>query len=159
MPVTDAYLVAGEPVCSVVRWRSSAAASRPGRAAAVSGDVVAADATTGGPASLKVADVICCDSVGALTGILERYPGCAVATAPATDGEILAVTRAWCPLSVSYRARDAPGSGALVCAIFVHAWLAAGWPLSALRPARLTAVTRWAATLTPPAPVPFLLYC
>jgi hypothetical protein len=114
---------------------------------------------TGDPAARKVADIMCCDNVQALTGILERYPGCAVATAPAADGEILAVTRVGRPLTVSYRARDAPGSGALVCAIFVHAWLAAGWPLPALRPAQLTAVTPWAATLIPPAPVPFVLYC
>jgi hypothetical protein len=114
---------------------------------------------TGDPAARKLADVICCDNAQALTGILERYPGCAVATAPAADDEILAVTRVWRAFSVSYRARDAPGSGALVCAIFVHAWLAAGWPLPALRPAQLTAVTPWAATLIAPAPVPFVLYC
>jgi len=156
---TDACLVAGGPVCAVVCWRPSAAAGRPGMRPAVSGDIVAADAMTGSPASLKVADVICYGNVQALTRILERYPGCAVATAPASGDGILAVTRACRPLTVSYHARDSAGPGALVCAIFVHAWLVAGWPLPALQPARLEAVTSRAATLVPSVPVPFVLYC
>jgi hypothetical protein len=148
-----ACLVAGEPVRAVICWRPSTAACRPGMRPVVSGEVVAADAMTSGPVALKVADVICCDNVQALTGILERYPGCAVATAPAPDGGIITVTRAYRPLTVSDR-----GSGALACAIFVHAWLAAGRSLPALQPARLERVTPGAATLVPSVPVPFVMY-
>jgi hypothetical protein len=158
MPATGAYLVVGGPVRSVLCWRPSAMARRPGLWPAVSGHIVAADAMTGTPASLKLADVICCDKVQALSGILERYPGCAVATAPAAGGGILAVTRACPPFTISYR-DTAPGSGVLGCGIFVHAWLAAGWPLPAFQPARLNAVTPEAATPVPRVPVPFVLYC
>jgi hypothetical protein len=158
MPASSACLVAGDPVRSVVYWRPSAAANRPRRRPVVSGDVVAANAVTASPASLMLADVICCGNVAALSGILDRYPGCAVATAPAPGDGVRIVTRTCRPLTVSCRG-TAPGSGALACAIFVHAWLAAGQPLPALRPARLEAVAPYAATLIPPVPVPFVLYC
>jgi hypothetical protein len=160
MTVTTACLVAGDPVYAVVRWRPSVAANRSDGKRAVSGDVVAADATTDSPATLDVADVICCDNVQELswlTGILECHPGCAVATAPTASGGIRAMTRDRCSLTVSCRGRR-PGSGALIAAIFVHAWLAAGWPLAALRPARLEVVALRAATPTWPVPLPFVLY-
>lgn len=163
----NAWLEAGEPPAETARWRSPAAGFQKSTARlAVSGDLVAADAAVAS-ASLEVADVICSgrsEPVSWLTGTLERYPGCAVIAVPAAGSGYLLATRKCRPLTVACQlddkpglgVRDAPGSGALVCAMFVHAWLAAGWPLTALNPASLESVRSFeVATATP---VPFALY-
>jgi hypothetical protein len=183
-PCATAWLIAGEHADEIARWQPSAAA-RPGpgpgsRARlAVSGDLVAADAMTAGPGSLEVADVICGRSEPGcappltwLAGTMGSYPGCAVAAVWTGEGRCLVATRAGRPFTVSYfvpngpglrAARNVPVSGALACAMFVHGWLAARWPLTALDPARLVAVTEWrlpARTMTAgrSTPIPFVLY-
>jgi hypothetical protein len=174
-PGTTAWLVAGEHAAEIARWRPSSA-PRPGAGRdsparlAVSGDLVAADAATGdaGPGSLEIADVICepgrADPLTWLAATLGRYPGCAVAAIGAGAGRCLVATRAGRPITVSYcgpnergphAAPGEPASGALACAMFVHGWLAASWPLTALDPARLVAVTPWRPRTMP---IPFALY-
>jgi hypothetical protein len=170
------WLVAGEQADEIARWQPSAAA-QPGTGCgsparlAVSGDLVAADAVTSDPGSLEVADVICCRSEPGwarpltwLAGTLYSCPGCAVAAIWTGPGCCLVATRAWRPMTVSYfvpnehgcrAAPDEPASAALACAMFVHAWLAANWPLTALNPARLVAATQWRPRATP---IPFALY-
>lgn len=147
-----AWLMTGEPAAETVRWRSPGAGRQTCIVrVAVSGDLVAADAvTTSG--LLEVADVICSDRsepMSWLTASLDRFPGCAVAATPAAGGYLLA-TRACRPLILPCLLPNEPwrlaragdsGSGAVACAMFVYAWLAAGWPLGALNPARLEMVT------------------
>ena len=138
----------------------------------MSGDLIAVDAAI--VANLELADAICGsepDRVRALnwlTGILASYPGCAVAAVQTGEGSCLVATRTDRPFTLSFfiqnelRLRgtaDPSGSGALVCALFVHAWLAAGWPLAALDPRRLTAATHHREIpLNRAAPIPFALY-
>ena len=178
------WLVAGEHAAEIARWRPSAAARSgtewgPPARLAVSGDLVAADAMTASPESLEVADVIyfrsepgCAQPLTWLAGTLDSCPGCAVAAIWTGAGTCLVATRAWRPMTVSYfvpnehglrAAPTEPASAALACAMFVHGWLAANWPLTALNPARLVAVTEW----RPPtrttragraAAIPFALY-
>jgi hypothetical protein len=138
----------------------------------VSGDLIAVDAAGG--RGLELADVIC-DSdpdcvrpLNWLTGALASYPGCAVAALHTGEGSCLVATRTDRPFTLSYFAQnelrlrgaaDPSGSGALVCALFVHAWLAAGWPLAALDPRRLTAtIHHREIPVNLAAPIPFALY-
>jgi hypothetical protein len=187
-PRAAAWLVAGQHADEIARWWPSADA-RPGEGCgsrarlAVSGDLVAADAMTVSPGSLEVADVICCGSelgcaqpLNWLAGTLGRYPGCAVAAVWTGDGRCLVTTRTGRPFTISFFVPNEPGlrappyvpaSGALACALFVHGWLAASWPLTALDPARLAvriigATQRWPLAGTMPvgqaALIPFALY-
>jgi hypothetical protein len=162
--VWRAWLVAGEHGDEIARWQSSAAArgSRSTAKLAVSGDLVAVDAVAAGPGSLEIADVICCHG-GPVCGqsrawssrILGSYPGCAVAAIPMEDGRCLVASRAGRPLIFPPFIQNEQGSGTLVCAMFVHGWLAAGWPLAALYPPRLETV----AGFSPPAkPISFAMY-
>lgn len=104
---------------------------------AVTGDLVAAEATTARPGSLEVADVIWRHSgsrpLAWLAETLNHYPGCAVAA----SGQLTA-SRAGHILVFD---QNEPGFNPLVCAVFVHSWLAAGWPLWALDPSRLVVVS------------------
>ena len=125
---------------------------------AVSGDVMAADAVTAAAATLEVADVIWsgrAQPLSWLRQILDRYPGCAVAAARGHGCYLIAgrfqQNKRWLRVPVSPSA-----SGAVVCAIFVHAWLAAGWPAAALDPARLELLGGLDTATA--APIPFALY-
>jgi hypothetical protein len=124
---------------AMVYWRSSAVvecpAAKPGSAAklAISGDLVAADATIAGAGSLEIADVIyhpggssCTQPLTWLVDTLDRYPGCAVAAIPAGECRYVTASRTGSPLTL-YGQND-PGFQGLLSAMFVYAWLAAGWP-------------------------------
>jgi hypothetical protein len=158
---------------AIVRWRSPTAA--PGARLAVAGEVAAADALSAGPEWLAVADVICSgrtQPVSWLSGILDGYPGCAVVAAPAPGGGYAVAARAHRPFTIGLLTPNELGlrvqpdprrSDALACAVFVHGWLAAGWPLVALKPARLEAGAGWpyaarALTVGPAAPISFAMY-
>jgi hypothetical protein len=153
--VNAACLVAGEPGIVIARWRSTGrawpAASRP----AIRGDLLVADAGTASRAALEVADVICARCQP--PAWLDRYPGCAVAAAPAPGAGYLIAARGHRPFILRVRSACDPGYGALVGATFVHAWLAAGWPLAAMDPACLEAVRPWGARTGPVVPVSFVL--
>jgi hypothetical protein len=169
MPGITACLAVGEPAAAIVGWRSSAETLPGCRRRAVVGDLVAADAMTARRAVLEVADVICSRHVRPLswlTGTLDRYPGCAVTACPSPGGGCLAAARGRGPLRVSFFTQNARGphvdttdngSDALVCGMFVHAWLAAGWSLDAIDPPCLEAVLPWTAKTIPAVPVPFVL--
>jgi hypothetical protein len=169
MPGTTVCLVAGEPAAAIVRWRSSAEARSASQRRAVAGDLVVADVLTADLALLEVADVICSRHVQPTkwhTRTLGRFPGCAVTAAPARGNGYLAAARGRRPLRLSYCEQNNPGlrvdtsdtgSVAFVCAMFVHAWLTAGWSLDAMDPACLEAVLPWAAKTIPAVPVPFVL--
>jgi len=159
------WLVAGEPAAETARWQSPSAECQNRTARlAVSGDLVAVDAATV-PVLQEVADVIFSDHgepVSWLSDRLDRYPGCAMTAMPIAGGGYLVATRECLPLIFHClldhepRLRAVPGSGVVVCAMFVYAWLAAGWPLAALNPASLELVRPYSvATVTP---VPFALY-
>jgi hypothetical protein len=154
-----AWLVAGEPAAEIVRWQSSAGERRNGAVRqAVSGDLRVADAGLAA-VSLEVADVVYSgrgEPMSWLAGVLDRYPGCAVAAFPAADGGCLFATRGCRLPHFLCLLDDAPASAAL-CAMFVHAWLAAGWPLTALNPAALAPVVAQSAVATA-AQVSFALY-
>jgi hypothetical protein len=144
--VVNVWLTAGGR--EIVRWRSSTAvagARLAGARLAVAGELAAADALSAAPEWLEVADIICAGRtrpLSWLTGILDSYPGCAVAAAPARGGRYTVATRGDRPFILHLLTPNDPGlrvppdprgSGALACAVFVHGWLAAGWPLGALR--------------------------
>jgi hypothetical protein len=166
-------LEVGKPAAAVVRWRSPARTWPAELKRAVAGDLVAADAVTAGLARLEVADIICSRHVQPprwLTGTLDRFPGCAVTAAPAPgDGYLVGCRvpgRGRPPLRLSYYQQNKQGlrvdtsdtgCAAFVCAMFVHAWLAAGWPLDAMDPPCLEAVLPWTAKTIPAVPVPFVL--
>jgi hypothetical protein len=122
---------------------------------AVAGDLVAVNAGCRG--SRQLADVIWRDGDSGqpaawLAGVLDRYPGCAVAAIRVTDGGCLVATRAGYPLFFHNERR----LNTLVCATFVHGWLAAGWPLAAFDPPRLETVAEPFACTT--ATIPFAMY-
>ncbi len=157
--LAQARLMAGDPVREIARWRSSA-----GVVAAelsVSGDVVALDAD--GSGRLDVADVIYCRERPAswLSGILNRYPGCAVAAVGADRGCLVACRT----ITFSFLnpiTTNELGFYPLICAMFVYGWRTAGWPLAALDPHGLVVTIEHldsvrAATATPAMPIPFLL--
>jgi hypothetical protein len=139
------WLVTGDRVREIARWWSATAVPHNPDASgsrmwlAVAGELLAADALTAPERSLELADVICSASSRPLTwpqAILDRYPGCVVAAAPARDGGYLVAARADRPGTVIYffqnepRLRVAaarPGPATLVRAAFIHSWLAAGW--------------------------------
>ena len=156
---TCGWLVTGERVREIARWWSATAVAHNPDASgsrmwlAVTSELLAADVLTAPEKSLEVADVICSASSRPLTwpqAILDRYPGCAVAAAPARDGGYLVAARADDrPGTVVHLLQNGPGLrvvatttglGALVCATFVHSWLAAGWPLAALDQTHLTTI-------------------
>lgn len=159
-----AWLTAGEHASEIARWQSSAA-SRPHASAtrklAIRGDIVAMDADSAG--LLGIADVIYRRGGPAerLSKILDRYPGCAVAATGTASGHLV-VPRTAPPLSFPLPVRDGPRLSTLICAMFVHSWLAAGWPLAALNPAGLEVTGhshRLQAMLADPAaPIPVSLY-
>jgi hypothetical protein len=162
--VWRAWLVTGEHSDEIARWQSSAVARGAGSAAklAVCGDLVAADVVADSPGSLEVADVICChrgpgrdQPLAWLATLLRSYPGCAVAAIGMADGGCLVASRAGRPVIFHSFIQNEQGFDALVCAMFVHGWLTAGWPLAALDPPRLEA----AAGFRPPAkPISFGMY-
>ena len=149
------WLVAGRRGGPEVAWRRSSAAPwpsmtwpRPDAKLSVGGDLVAAEAGAADTGSLKVADVIyrhddqgCERPLTWLVETLDRYPGCAVAATPGAGGRYLAASSVTGPLTFSFVPNGA-GFRALVCAVFVYAWLAAGWPPAALErfPMRASAV-------------------
>jgi hypothetical protein len=161
------WLVTGERAREIARWWSATAVPHnPERSGthmrlAVADEFLAADARTAPERSLELADVICSASARRLTwprAILDRYPGCAVAAAPARDGGYLVAARDR-PGTVVYLLQNGPGLrvaaarsglGALVRATFVHSWLAAGWPSAALDQTYLaTSVSDGSGTLRP----------
>jgi hypothetical protein len=156
IPGSAACLVAGESAATVC-WKSSPT-GQASRRVAISGDLIAADAETATDPALEVADVICSARFQP-SAILERYPGCAVAVGQLPGGAYEAATHGCRPVTLSCPTRDGPGCcGALACGIFVHAWLAAGWPLGAIDPPCLLATTPWQATPMLGLPVRFVLY-
>lgn len=87
---------------------------------------------------LETADIIVTTNEAgspALDSWLRRYPGCTIAVSRAGPGECSVATRTGFlrRMAVSGPSVD----GTLACGVFVHGWLAAGWPLSLLQPARL----------------------
>lgn len=155
--VSAACLVAGEPAATVC-WKSPAATGQASRRVAISGDLIVADAEAATCSALELADVICSARLQP-PAILDRYPGCAVAVGPMSGGGYLAAARGCRPVTLSYLTRDKPGHcGALACGMFVHAWLAAGWPLGAIDPPCLLATTPWLATPMLGLPLRFVLY-
>lgn len=157
--LAQARLMAGAPVREIARWRSSA-----GVVAAelsVSGDVVALDAD--GSARLDVADVIYCHERPApwLSEILRRYPGCAVAAAGADRGCLVACRT----VTISFFnpiTTNELGLYSLICAMFVHGWRTAGWPLDVLDPGGLVVTAEHldsirAVMTTPAVPIPYSL--
>jgi hypothetical protein len=163
-PASTAWLTAGEHASEIACWRSSAA-GHPHAAAtrklAVCGDLVAMNAD--GAGLLEIADVIYCRGGPAvrLSAILDRYPGCAVAAMGTASGHLVA-PRAAPPLSFPLLAHDDPRLGTLICAMFVHSWLAARWPLAALDPPGLEVTGHGrclrAMLADPAAPIPVSLY-
>jgi hypothetical protein len=155
--VNAACLVAGNPAAAIARWRSPGRARPAGSRLAVAGDLMAANADTAAEGVLEVADVIWSGRCQPPLW-LDRYPGCAVAAAPAPGGGYLVAARGQQDKrGLRVRVAGDPGSGALLCATFMHAWLAAGWPPDAMDPACLEAVMPWAATTAPSVSVPFVL--
>jgi hypothetical protein len=144
----------------IARWRSCAGPV-PAKLA-VSGDLVAADADSSG--RLDVADVIYCrgrppDWLG---WTLERFPGCAVA-ATGSDRDCLVACRAIPPIRFSFFNTNELWSNTLICAMFVHGWRIAGWPLSALDPHGLVVTAEHVDSVRAVAgnsamPIPFALY-
>jgi hypothetical protein len=154
----------GEHGDEIAYWHSPAPARADSPAAklAVSGDLVAAEVAADGPGSLEVADVIYCGGepgreqpLASLVAVLRNYPGCAVTAIRMADDGCLVLSRSDPPLIFSPFMKNEQGFSALVCAMFVHGWLAAGWPLNALDPPQLEA----AAGFSPPAmPISFGMY-
>lgn len=131
-PLSAGTLVAGWPQsgdCGCGRCRCGHA---------VTGTLLAADDR--GPARwLETADVIIAVGEAGGTGPgewLRRYPGCSVAAAMTRRGECSVATRDDVLRSVAVSGQES-GAGVLACAVFVYGWLAAGWSLTLLRPARL----------------------
>jgi hypothetical protein len=133
----------------------------------VSGDVLAAGAQVGDTASLAVADVIYRDQACArpatwLGATLRDQPGCAVAVSRVGSGYLTAC-RVGAPRYLSFRAPGGAGWYSLACALFVHGWLAAGWPLEALNPPLLAGAAgvqrpgRWS-PLRSGAPIPYDIF-
>jgi hypothetical protein len=156
----QALLTAGDPARVIARWRSCAAVvtARLG----VSGDVVALDADGSGP--LDVADVIYCRERPApwLSEILDRYPGCAVAATGVDRGCLVACRT----IAISFFnpiTWNELGFYPLICALFVHGWRTAGWPLAALDPRGLVVTAEHvdsvrAAVGNSATPIQFALY-
>jgi hypothetical protein len=111
--------------------------SRPGERT-VSGTLLAADDRA--PTRwLEAADVIVVTGEAGSAGPTEwlrRYPGSAVAAALVQPGECSVATRDGL-LRVEVSGQGTDNANALACAVFVHGWLAVGWPLALFRPARL----------------------
>jgi hypothetical protein len=153
-----AWLTAGDR--TIAQWRTAGEARQQDACVrlAVSGDLMTADAMTATAAVLEVADVIWSSRAQPpnwLRQILDRYPGCAVAAARGRGCYLVAgrFQQNKCRLRVPV---SPSASAAVVCAIFVHAWLAAGWPLAALDPARLELLAGLGPATA--APIPFALY-
>jgi hypothetical protein len=110
----------------------------------VTGQFVVADGCVNRLAGRDIADVIChmgpsrCAEPSAWLGeMLGRYPGCAVASAGLRGQDCAVAVRGESPVMLAVDGKASTGCRALLCASFVHAWLAAGLPLKALTPARL----------------------
>lgn len=110
----------------------------------VTGQFVVADGCVNRLAGRDIADVIChigpsrCAEPSAWPGeMLGRYPGCAVASAGLRGQDYAVAVRGESPVMLAVDGKASTGCRALLCASFVHAWLAAGLPLKALTPARL----------------------
>jgi hypothetical protein len=168
-PTPVVCLVLGKPAAAVVRWRSPVRAWPADLKQVVAGDFVAADAMTADLALQEVADIICSRQVQPpqwLTETLDRFPGCAVTAAPAPDDSYLVAARGSRQLRLSYCQQNKQGlrvhtsdtgCAAFVCAMFVHAWLAAGWSLDAMDPPCLEAILPCTEKTIPAVPVPFVL--
>jgi len=158
--LAQALLTAGDPARVIARWRSTAAVVTA--RLSVSGDVVALDADGSGP--LDVADVIYCRERPAhwLSEVLDRYPGCAVA-ATGVDRGCLVTCRTITFSFFNPITTNELGFFPLICAMFVHGWRTAGWPLRALDPHGLVVTADHvdavrAVTANPAMPIPFALY-
>ena len=81
---------------------------------------------------------------------LRWYPGCAVVASCTQPGECLVAMRDGVLHGLTVSGAGAGHATALTCAVFVHGWLAAGWPLALLRPACLDV----SQGVTAPAPEP-----
>jgi hypothetical protein len=129
------------------RRRNEAGRQQPRAGQVMTSDVLIGDAVCGDPAWLRIADAITCparraasETAECLREVLWLYPGCAVAVVEPARGECVAAARGEVPRRLTIRQDDAgPGQAALLCAVFVHGWLAAGQPLAALDQARLRA--------------------
>lgn len=110
---------------------------------------------------LELADVIVAGGAAGSagpSGWLRRYPGCAVAACPGRAGLCSVATRDGVIGHLAGSGLSA--AGALACAVFVHGWLSAGWPLDLLRPARLHVACHAGAGLVPGTPLFFRFsYC
>jgi len=145
-----AWLVAGQRADTIARWRPRRATTAK---LAVAGDLVAAGCS--GPR--QVADVIWCGAgsshpAARLATVLGRYPGCAVAAIRVAGSGCLVAPRTGGPLFF----HNEQWFHTLVCAMFVHGWLAAGRPLADLDPSRLEAAAGLGASLVNP--IPFAMY-
>lgn len=160
MILTEARLTAGGPARVIAHWRSCAAVV-PTRLS-VSGDLVALDADS--PGQLDVADVIYCHGRPApwLSGILHHYPGCAVAAVGGDRGCLVACRTVTFSFFNPITTNEL-GFYPLICAMFVHGWRTAGWPLAALDPHGLVVTAEHLdsarrVVANSATPIPFALY-
>lgn len=156
--------VAGGP--ELMTWPPDARRRCAGEPA-VSGDVMVADGTVSDENSRAIADVIyhdrlCTCPLAWLDTTLRDYPGCAVAAARAGSGYLAAGRAArLCPFP--FAVRNGPGQDLLAGALFLHGWLAAGWPLDALNPPVLVGPatlrdSAWRSLSPSGAPIAFALF-
>ena len=135
--------LSGSATLTVLAWQSAVAVARPGHAWPIAGwQYVAALAGRCPTARLEIADVIICayrlqhsGAAGWLGATLGRYPGCAVAAAGTGGLECLVGTRDGPPVTFAAGACadvGEPGWLELLCASFVHGWLAGGRPFAEL---------------------------
>lgn len=115
----------------IARWRSCTGLAPA--SLAVSGDVVALDAD--GPGPLDVADVIYGHARPApwLSEVLDCYPGCVVAATGVDHGCLVACRTSTFSFFNPIMTNE-PRFYPLICALFVHGWRTADWPLAALDP-------------------------
>ncbi len=132
---------------ALIRWSardSDKAGHRTGNGRlGLDGELLAAPACAGAHRR-EIADVIWCSRAFAHTRpepwlgrMLSCHPGCAVAAVQLGVHECAAGTRAGCLLFSLRGHCGLAACGPLLPASFAYAWLAAGWPLSALARTRL----------------------
>jgi hypothetical protein len=138
----------------VARWPQGCEHARCPRChhRALTGTLLAADAAA--PARwLEAADVIIAaggEGISRPGEWLRRYPGCAVVASCTQPGKCLVAMRDGVLHRLTVSGQGAIHATALTCAVFVHGWSAAGWPLALLRPACLDV----SQGVTRPAPEP-----
>jgi hypothetical protein len=158
-----AWLTTGDTV--LMTWRADGAPAGPVRGT-VHGHVLAADANAG-PHALELADVICArpgpgSPTVRLAATMSRHPGCAVAVMSTGGHGYLGMARAAGSLPFSFHVSNGHGPVCRISAIFLHAWLAAGWRLWSLEPAVLEIAAGlrpadWMAIVSRDGPVAFRL--